>query len=255
MPLCGWLQGTLPPSWLAFRAVSWETHSHLALAERTGKWEGHCRVWLPSSHSLRFLGPWLTPSQREEAPYVGGSLDPRAGTPWRTQGREAGGWGCPLPYCPQGLQPRPGLKGSLRSVRNPCLSIWKEESHVVGMRPTDVLPPPPRPSRPMLQPRASVTWLHPLPYPVLPSREEDPTMPTWGHQLQSMQAQDLLYCLGGTEYGAACIGACTQGQTCHAVCPLFPAGQRAQSLSHFPHPHPSSSPPPMMATTSPSPTC
>lgn len=38
--LCGRLQGTLPPSWLAFQGVSWEAHSHLAPAERTGQWKG-----------------------------------------------------------------------------------------------------------------------------------------------------------------------------------------------------------------------
>lgn len=62
-------------------------------------------------------------------------------------------------------------------------------------------------------------------------------MPTWGHQLQSMHAQDLLYCLGGTECGAACIGGLYPGTNmpcCLSLIPCWPKSPVSISLSLSP---------------------
>lgn len=65
------------------------------------------------------------------------------GVPWTPELEHAGRpraveleAGATLPL----LSPRPGLKGSLKSVRNPCLGTRKEESHL-GTGLTDVLIP------------------------------------------------------------------------------------------------------------------
>lgn len=150
-----------------------------------------------------------------------------------------------LKVCSLGLVLLGAGNSSLRSVRNPYLSTRKEERHILGMRPPDVLIT----TSQGLETHAATTGssdLAPPPgTPCLPSSEEDPIMPTWGHQVQSIHVQGQ--CLGGTKGWAVCIwdpypgsSGCAQEAvfpqlwTCHAVCPLFPAGQRSQPLPHFP---------------------